>query len=455
MRDLPKFVVGRLRSSAPVAGHPGADVLTAFGERSLPASERAVVLEHLARCDDCREIIALALPATEVAKPTVATLSFRSRWRWPVLRAVAVAASIIAVAALGIYQYHRKPANLTVARNAENVPAVVPPATQETVPAPTRSNTVVPNKESRREAAPRQSGGVVPKPPSSTADAMGWRAKSVATAPASGIVSGAATSQGTKVAMAAPPRDLSFAAPQASPAQTMKQIPAPSPASRDISHDVSQLGEAHSEVVTVEAQTPPQPQANLTADLRAPAESKDNVSRAKPAASVAGAPVGGPHLVARNPAAIPPTVTPHWTISSTGGLRRSFDGGKTWQDVNVYAKLRAFADSTEMVSTSNSGEPAKKFSKTKTTTAASEPPILFRSVAAIDNQVWAGASGGLLYHSADAGSSWTSVTPSAHGSTLSGDIIHIEFSDALHGSVATSTAEVWVTGDGGQSWQKQ
>jgi len=33
--------------------HPDADVLTAFGERSLPGAERAVVLDHLAQCGDC------------------------------------------------------------------------------------------------------------------------------------------------------------------------------------------------------------------------------------------------------------------------------------------------------------------------------------------------------------------------------------------------------------------
>ena len=457
MRELPKFVVSRLRSSAPLAGHPDADVLTAFGERSLPASERAVVLEHLARCGDCREIVALALPANEVAEPA-AIVGFRSRWRWPVLRGVAVAATVIAVAALGIYQYHRKPANLTIARNAENIPAVVPPTAKETGTTPPQTDSMVQNAESPAEAASRQPQGVVRKPTSNPADAMGWRAKSVDTAAASGIASGAAASQGTKVAMATPPQDLAFTAPQAPPDQAAKQIPAPSPAGQDLSHAVSQIGEARNQAGSVEAQTPPQPQANVTADLQPPAESKDSISRAKPAASASGAAVGGPPLLARNLAGVPQgnqTATAHWTISSTGSLQRSLDSGKTWQDVNVNWKDYRSADSTQMASTSNPAEARKKVFKTKAPTAKSESSIVFRSVAAIDNEVWAGASGGLLYHSADAGSNWTSITPSAHGATLTGDIIRIEFSDTLHGNVATSASEVWVTADGGQSWLKQ
>src|SRR5579864_9016935 len=100
MRELPKFVIERLKVSTPSPLHPDADVLTAFAERALPASERAVVTEHLARCGDCRNIIALALPATEGLEPAEAIVGFRSRWRWPVLRGAAVVAGVIAVAAV-------------------------------------------------------------------------------------------------------------------------------------------------------------------------------------------------------------------------------------------------------------------------------------------------------------------------------------------------------------------
>ncbi len=63
MQNVPKIVRERLRAVTPAVNHPDADALTAFAEHSLPELERDVVLEHLARCGDCRDIVALALPA--------------------------------------------------------------------------------------------------------------------------------------------------------------------------------------------------------------------------------------------------------------------------------------------------------------------------------------------------------------------------------------------------------
>src|SRR5260370_12437755 len=65
MQNVPKIVRQRLKAATPAINHPDADVLTAFAECSLPELERAVVLEHMARCSDCRDIVALALPAME------------------------------------------------------------------------------------------------------------------------------------------------------------------------------------------------------------------------------------------------------------------------------------------------------------------------------------------------------------------------------------------------------
>jgi hypothetical protein len=75
MAEVPKIVYDRLRAARPVPdrplaepgapeqSHPDADLLTAFAEQALSATERDGVLDHLALCGDCREVIALALPA--------------------------------------------------------------------------------------------------------------------------------------------------------------------------------------------------------------------------------------------------------------------------------------------------------------------------------------------------------------------------------------------------------
>ena len=61
MPEVPKIVHDRLRAGLPTGTgpegpHPDPDVLTAFAEQALSAAEREGVLQHLARCGDCREI---------------------------------------------------------------------------------------------------------------------------------------------------------------------------------------------------------------------------------------------------------------------------------------------------------------------------------------------------------------------------------------------------------------
>src|SRR5579864_7669055 len=108
MAELPKIVQQRLKVSAPAGIHPDADLLTAFAEQALAPPERSRIMDHLARCGDCREIVALALPE-EVEIAHGARVAARSAWfRWPALRWAAVAASVIAVASVGTLQYQRQ-----------------------------------------------------------------------------------------------------------------------------------------------------------------------------------------------------------------------------------------------------------------------------------------------------------------------------------------------------------
>jgi hypothetical protein len=107
MPDVPKTVIERMRAAVPGANHPDADLLTAFAEQSLPVPERTTVLQHLARCSECREVVALALPPTE-AVTAAATSPARSGWlTWPALRWGLVAAGVVIIASLGILRSRR------------------------------------------------------------------------------------------------------------------------------------------------------------------------------------------------------------------------------------------------------------------------------------------------------------------------------------------------------------
>jgi hypothetical protein len=103
-----------------------------------------------------------------------------------------------------------------------------------------------------------------------------------------------------------------------------------------------------------------------------------------------------------------------WGLSRNGDVQHSLDFGKTWQIVPV-------AD----------GSP-------------------FRAISSVGNDVWVGGNAGALYHSRDAGQSWTKVDPIS-----TDDITHIEFSDPQNGLLNTATGRVWSTSDGGRSWHSK
>ena len=102
MADVPKIVIRRLASrtaqATPQKPHPDANLLAAFVEQSLADGERLEVLDHLAQCFECREVVELAGP--ELAVAGVAPEPVSAPWlSWPVLRWGAAIACVIVVGA--------------------------------------------------------------------------------------------------------------------------------------------------------------------------------------------------------------------------------------------------------------------------------------------------------------------------------------------------------------------
>src|SRR5689334_5653913 len=104
MRQLPQIVRQRLRATKP-GTHPDADLLAAFTDGTLLKVERGNILDHLARCAECRDIVWLALP--EIRSEMVRSATSATSWlRWPVLRWGAAAACVIVVGAAVSLRVH-------------------------------------------------------------------------------------------------------------------------------------------------------------------------------------------------------------------------------------------------------------------------------------------------------------------------------------------------------------
>jgi putative zinc finger protein len=481
MPELPKIVRQRLQA-VQRSDHPDADVLAAFAEQSLPGSDRAVVMEHLARCGDCREVLALALPEIEEVKTEKAVASpvaLRRPWlSMPVLRWGAIAAALVAIVSVGLLRYWpHAPEKMTVSRmeleradgNAEKVNASPQPRASMNE-AQTQALLVNPSSSSADKigsvAAPAAPNPSAAKKVSAFAAprARGMNSKSFDFRQPAGIA-GALPAPNAQ-----PPADALKSEPkQASGGENLVAKNAPSSSRMSAQSETVEVSGA-SPVVSTEQSSPAlnqqaqvqidqaqvsQPVDQLS-DQQSSSDGRTPVGKAKApvtAQAVAGA-VSGRNfstIVPLTPAAAAPNPAPRWTITPGGGLQRSFDQGKTWQDVFVAADHSLASTTLQVESVPHY---AKKSAQANAAQLSVPSPV-FRAISAAGLEVWAGASAGVLYHSLDAGDHWTSAVPSDHGIFLTGEIVSVEFTDALHGKIATSTSEVWTTGDGGQHWSRQ
>jgi hypothetical protein len=314
--------------------HPDADVLTAFAEHSLAARERAEVMRHLVHCGDCREVLALSLPATETYAPARMT-STRGSWlAWPMLRWGALAAGLLIIGTVGVLQYVHRPHEAII---ASNFPNSAPESMKDSSSAVTATSTT--STDSTTDQA------IDAKQPSASQ------------------------------------KPLLFNSSQA-PTENVNGF------------RIGRHGPRNAGV---------EPQGPDGSDIF------ENSVSGQPSASLGSSANGAPQ----------------WTVTPVGGLQRSYDEGKNWENVHPEGDL--------------------------TFTAS----FLFRAVASNGLDVWVGGSEGALFHSVDGGNRWIRQMPSASGAVLEGDVLRIQFVDPHHGKIVTSTGQLWTTADDGQNWQKQ
>ena len=553
MQDVPKIVRARLgaSSTATAGDHPDPDVLTAFAEQLLASSERGRVTDHLARCGDCREIVALALPEASTTPSAAADEPIRRGWlSWPVLRWGFASVGVVAIVSLAIVQYRKTEQRAMVAGSssvAERVseakdegPAAPAPATSTPAPAPPAADAVqaqenkdlamtnrATGEKSSLTALPAFKKALPAVVASAPAPARELGAGQLAARAAGsvggavggpitrgqfhgavgGIVAGSAGRIAPQGNVSAPAAQESRTAPalngsldrkqsqqitvahqnevvevQAQAGPVTDQVRAQPAQGAAVQNQVAQNQAIRNEVVSQNAVM--QNQANqsqvaenqvaqnqLAQNQIAQNQAQDlplngrnvtemeTVSKTKPAApstapattnSIQDAGASSENISSQNMVVVE-SVAPRWTISATGSLQRSLDGGATWQAVNIYGPSVMSARALQVAAAKAA---TVKDKETKQIRRQLAYPV-FRALSANGSEVWAGGSSGALFHSTDAGDHWVQVIPAASGAMLTGDILSVEFSGPRTGKVVTSTSEIWTTADGGQTWTKQ
>jgi hypothetical protein len=439
MQDVPKIVVKRMAGAQGMKPHPDADLLTAFCEHSLPPLERKQLVQHLEMCSECRDVLALALPEAEVLPPAAPA---RSGWRWlsrPALRFSLVTAAVLAIASVGFLQYRqRELSNEGVVAKLDQRDSAQPinkdAATQAAAATRSLSETTLPSEPLAAKPEPRAGRRTLP--------ASNLGGNSFASRSAGGISSGSVAGRALAVPKPAPsPQESLDSAAVSALIKHNRALPS--------ANEKPIAVEAFPGAIEVTAQNQPRDQLVQKEGANNSLNNADIVkAKAAPPAQAAGSAspaFGSPNMTSLQTApSLMSYASPLWTINSAGGLQRSFDAGKTWEEVNPSEPGLPVGEAAKKA-VGNGQEKNLKQGATKLT---------FRAVAAIGPEVWAGGSGATLYHSADSGSRWQQVLFSADASPT-GDIMTIHFSDPQHGTLATSTSEVWTTANNGQTWQKQ
>ena len=441
MTDVPNLVRARLAGEAPME-HPDANVLAAFSEQSLPLSEREPVLAHLARCADCREVVALALPVVETQAAPARV--FGTAWRMPALRWAAVVTCFLVVGAAVLLR--DRSAQTEMHSDADvALPAARVGGTREMPESPATAPLSVfrkgePGHEADKVARTRKALKDAPSSATSGAEeleaavAAEQKANKPAGAAQVNALSAPKTTSQFKVdggtaldslAAKGARRDENTAVPSPSPTSQdlgASKEEARAPAQLVVAPEKTKTKAANpSETVEVEASTAPATAGNEKS-LEFPGRAKAAPSASALAGMQANVSANGASLKKQATAG---TLTSamaaggaHWTLSAQGQLQRSLDNGKSWEPVPVLES------------------------------------VTFRALSAVGSHVWVGGAKGVLYHSADAGTHWTQVKPVSAGQQMSDDIVELRFADGQRGQLSTTSGEVWTTSDAGQTWHK-
>ena len=426
MIKLPKIVRSRLaqKMAETSAAHPDPNLLAAFAEDSLLARERASVIVHLAECADCRESLALAFAAREPGlSPVTAQLASSSfgarlsgawlrRWRWVAM--AAVACGVLAVAlqyrlVSPVFETGRPQVIVALPEKSGSLPSPASSTPGSSTPSGLMTYSVpLATKLARRsiKPVPQSIKAIDERLPAENPVAV-----------QSYIASQAEDSSAKPVphpgvqAGALPPPSAALQQKAATLKQNAASLQQNAAAPQQIA------GGAQENATTVDATTAFMPSRALASS------SKNGLMDAEKLKGEARQTVVARRALAKVSEA--PNVL--WSINASpetagnpyGVVQRSADRGKTWETVALNERVN------------------------------------FRAVAASGDYVWAGGSGGVLFHSPDGGSLWVEITVAGENSRLTGAIVSIDARDPAQLKITTSSRERWISIDHGRHWTRE
>ena len=421
------------------AEHPSTDALLEFIERSLAEPRRQEVLAHLAICPACRDTVALAMP--EVSESTKAATAQSRGFYLPIGMRWASLAAVLAVAVgVGLLSYEhqseQKPPAASpsalhepiadkyqASANASNERAASPAMDAVTTSAKSvdQKKSAKPNQPLEEKIARKREPGNEPMVAKggSAGTVLGGIVESQSPAPEP-----MAEKAESKV-LQVPLREQS-GTPIATSARAFmaSSVPAPPPesAATNAVTNPAIRGSTRDGIYAV-SNSVPAPASEMVKVEAADASPQSNEAIGGPAKTLRSSTVSGPGFRARSADRFNGIV--HWAISQAGKLERHAQDGVA-------------------------------------TTIEPAAGVTFRALAAAGTgiEVWAGGlqpdlsakqwrQQPVLFHSSDAGETWTKVNGPWHGT-----ISQLRLADA--GSVIVMAEDgTWKTIDAGRNWQKQ
>jgi Photosynthesis system II assembly factor YCF48 len=471
MPELSQLVRQRLSARVAAGDHPDADTLTAYTEQLLSAGERKRVLEHVAVCGECRDVLTLSLPQTVETLPVLALAAPRRGWRWKSALGLAASLATLAVITTVIVELPRGPASFQSAQQSatpanptgsDNLNSAAKAAQPESA----TPNSVVADERRATPSRPAESGVTVPR---IAGNVVTMRSAPAPTSP-TGVTTAAVNSSIPAVAEARlPERDYlnkqmfdagqggneavpSVAEIPAAPLPGLAQTQLSPPLSSNAPLSFAELSPQTENGKMLPSQQLPHPPNNhfglgLVPNLPA---------LGRKAEAKAGA-------LARRTLAIPPGALTFSAMESNA-LNPSREDQVQSADANkaqagdldqssafsqrALAGGQTFSASLAAAWKVSGGRLLKSTDSTNWNAGYGPGDIDFTVVASRGANIWAGGANAELVHSADGGATWDRITL---GASAAGSITIIEFGGSnVH--VKSSSGQEWSSQDGGKTW---